>query len=302
MVNSKFANVLALSACFAVGSLQANEQLQLSLAGGHESNVSRGFDEPHRLSSGYVSTRLQASKLFQLGLNDSLSLGITFGSRSYGELGGFDQLLAEFSGSWHHKFGLGAYAPQFSAAVSVGRVAMRGAARDRDIRSLDLNLSKRFSPAWSFFGRASVQSFEAETLPYNAGVSQPAYAPYRALSYSLYDFTAKSASVGADYTFANGIMLIGEYQRINGYTVSSTHHPDMNVYQSAAAFYLDPAFANSWYAYRLESNTDAYGLTLSLPLAPDTAVDVMAGWFDIAAPGGKQYDNSEVSVGITWGF
>lgn len=293
---------LVLASYLITGSAEANEQLQLTLAAGSESNVTRGLHDPHILSSGYVSVRLQAGKLLQLGVNDSLLLGTAFDTRRYGQQSGFDQLSAELFVAWNHKFGFGAYAPQFNLSLSRGRVAMRGQARDHGTSSLDITFSKRLSPAWSFYAALSAQDIDAGSLPHNPRVTALGYDPDMALPYELYDYNSKSATMGVDYTFASGVMLSGRYERSDGYTIASTKHPDPKVYKIASAFYIDPAFAHSWYAYRLASNTDALAVSLSFPVAQDTAIDVSGGWYDISAPAGKSYDNSEFSIGITWGF
>ncbi len=128
------------------------------------------------------------------------------------------------------------------------------------------------------------------------------YDPLVALPFKLYDYSSKALQIGADYTFANGLMLTGQYERSDGYSISSTAHPSQSIYKIASAFYIEPAFANDWYAYRLKADIDSYSLSVSIPLAQDMAVDISGNWFDISAPAGKHYDNSELSVGLTWGF
>ena len=293
---------LALGSCITAGTLEANEQLQLTLAAGSESNITRGIHDPHILSSGFISVQLQAGKLFQLGVNDSLLLGTAFSTRRYGQQSGFDQLSAGISIAWNHKFGFGAYAPQFNVSASRDRVAMRGEARDHDVNSIDITLSKRISPAWSFFTAISVQDVGAKSLPHNPRVTALGYDPNATLPYQLFDYDSNSIALGGEYTFASGVMLTGRYERVDGHTVASTMHPDPEIYKIADAFYIDPAFAHSWYAYQLESNNNVFTVSLSIPVAQDAAVDVVGGWYDIAAPASKKYDNSEISIGITWGF
>lgn len=284
------------------GSTWANETVQLSLAAGNESNVTRGFHDPHILSSDYVSAQLQAAKLFQPGLNDSLLLGSSFSVRRYGQASGFDQITAAVSAAHTHKFGFGPYAHQLNTSASYSWSQSRGRARDHETATLSLGWSKRLSPAWAVSAALSAQENNADTLASDPSVTALGYDPDIALPYELYDFDSQSLAIRADYTFANGVMLLGSYTRINGHSIASTNHPDLKVYKIAEAFYTDPAFVEGWYAYQLESNTDAYRLSISIPLDQDMALDISGGWFDIAAPGSKHYENSEMAVGITWGF
>lgn len=283
-------------------SVWSNETVQLSLAAGSESNVTRGFHDPHILSSGYISAQLQAGKLFQLGLNDSLLLGTDFAVRRYGQVSGFDQITAAVTAAHTHKFGFGPYAHQLNTGVSYSWSQSRGIARDHETAQFSLGWSKRLSPAWSLFASLNAQENDAKTLASDPRVTSLGYDPEIALPYELYNFSSKSVTIGADYTFANGVMLLGSYERINGHSIASTNHPDLKVYKIAEAFYTDPAFADTWYAYQLESNTDSFRLSMSIALDQDMAVDISAAWFDIAAPANKYYDNSEIAVGITWGF
>jgi len=294
--------VLLSGASLSSGPAWANETVQLSLAAGAESNVTRGLHDPHILSSGYVSAQLQAAKLFQLGLNDSLSLGTNFAVRRYGQVSGFDQITAAVSASHTHKFGFGPYAHQLNTSIAYSWSESRGIARDHETAAISFGWSKRLSPAWSVFASVSAQNNDADTLVSDPRVTSLGYDPDVALPYELYDFNSQSLTVGADYTFENGVMLLGSYERVNGHSIASTTHPDLKIYKIAESFYIEPAFADGWYAYQLESNTDAFRISISIPLDQDMAVDISGGWFDIAAPATKHYDNSEIAVGITWGF
>ncbi len=280
----------------------ANETVQLSLLAGSESNVTRGLHDPHIKPSGFIAARVQAGKLLQLGVSDSLQLGATLGTRRYGKTSGFDQLTASLSATLSHKFGFGAYAHQLDLSAEHQWLEARGAARDRETSTLSLAWSKRLTPAWAVFASVSAERNSSDDLPAQHRLGNLGYSPQVTLPFELVDYDGESVSAGADYTFANGLMFTGQYSRLNGYSISSTSHPSESIYKIASAFYIEPAFANDWYAYRLKSNTDVFSAAISLPLAQDMAVDLMASWFDIAAPAGKSYDNSEIAIGLTWGF
>jgi|GEM_PF-538994 len=282
--------------------LEANESLQLTLSAGSESNVTRGFHDPHILSSGYLEARLQGTKLYRLGLNDSLLVSGSFNTRRYGQTSGFDQTSAGLSAALNHKFGFGAFAPQLNLSIGHSWSEARGEARDHETSSVSLELSKRLSPAWLVYAGVGAEENRADPLQMHHRLAALGYDPAIALPFEIYNFDSQSLSAGVEYTFENGLMLSGQYSRIDGHTISSTAHPDEKIYKVSKAFYLESAFRHDWYAYQLESNTNAFGLAISLPVARDAAVDITANRYDIAAPTSKNYDNSEVAVSITWGF
>lgn len=293
---------LFLTALFAQQARGANELLQLNLAAGTQSNVTRGVDSMHSLGSDWLSARVFAGEFIQLGLNNSLTLGVSAGSEQYLDLPGFDRLSLGVSATLDHKFGLGAYAPLLGFNLSYRKEFLRAAARDNGELSAQLSLSKRISPAWLLRAGIDFADSDSDSLPYDPELSDFGYSPDISLPYEIYDFASASAFIEAEYTFQNQLMLIGSYRRNNGHTVASTTMPSLKTYKISKAFYPDPALPDGWYAYLLESNTDDLSLSLSVPVARDAAVDLSGRWLKTRAPLGKTYDNTIFSVGMSWRF
>ena len=278
---------------------QANDFVDIALRAGHESNVPRGVDAAHELGSGFIASEVFAGRFYQLGLHNSLTVGVGL----YNDLSGFDNLAAGLSGALTHKFGLGAYAPTLQLNLDYGREYYRGMARDNERLSAELRYSQRLTPAWMLeLGLASEQNDNLHSLPMDPAVSAFGYDPDIALPYELFDYSSWRIYTGAEYTFANLVSLSMRYQRGNGYTVASTTEPSLKVYKVSRAFYSDPAFASDWFAYSVESNSHAVSAVVSLPLATDTGLDFTADWIQISAPAGKDYRNELFSVALSWQF
>lgn len=280
----------------------ANESLQLTLSAGQESNVPSGVDERHELDSGFLGAAVFAGKFWQLGLNNSLLLGATLDTRRYGDLSGFDNIGAALSATWSHKFGFGPYVPRIDLQLRYRQQQGRGEARDFGQGSVSLGLQKRLSPALQLRAGIESSNFNSSDLPEDPAVTAFGYDPDIALPYKLFDYRADSYFLAADYTFANQLLLTATYTRSNGQTVASTTTPDLNTYKISEAFYSDPALGGDWFAYRLQANGHQLSTAISIPLGPDTALDLAADLVDISAPGGRTYSNQLYTISMTWGF
>ncbi|MCI5106097.1 MAG: hypothetical protein MRY76_05250 [Pseudomonadales bacterium] len=282
---------------------QGNDFVDIALRAGHESNVPRGVDGAHELGSGFIASEVFAGRFYQLGLHNSLTVGVGLSARRYSELSGFDNIAAGLNAALSHKFGLGAYAPTLQLGLSYEQAYYRGMARDNERLAAELNYSQRLGPAWLLeIGLVGESTDNLDSLPMDPAVSAFGYDPDIALPYELYDYSAWRLYAGAEYTFENFVSLSMRYQRGNGYTIASTTEPSLKVYKVSRAFYSDPAFASDWFAYSVESNSHTVSAVLSLPLAADTGLDFTADWVQIAAPAGKDYRNELLSVALSWRF
>lgn len=279
----------------------ANESLQVTLSAGQESNVPRGIDVDHELDAAFVGAQVFAGKFWQLGLNDSLLLGVVADSRQYGDLSGFRHVAAGLAATYSHKFGLGAYAPRMDLELRYRQQQGPGEARDFGQSSLALGLQKRLSPALQLRAGVETSEFRTDSLPEDPEVTAFGYDPDIALPYELFDYRADSLFLAADYTFANQLLLTATYTRSNGHTVASTAMPDLQTYKVSEAIYSDPALDN-WFAYRLETNSHRLNAALSIPLGRDMALDLGADLINISAPAAKSYRNRLYTISMTWGF
>ncbi len=284
----------------------ANEFYSMNLSLGEESNVPRGLDSVHELGSVFSQIQFAAGKLLQLGLNDSVTLSGTASYTRFEELRGFD--IAEFGAgiSLRHKFGFGALAPTVSLSSSYVIANSGGSARDRNSATIELSASKQFASGFAVSMGMDYLNNTTDSLPNDPAVDAFGYDPIIGAPFELFDFSATSAFLNADYTFYNAWILSAGYRRINGATVASTTTPSLAVYKISDAFYTDPAFESDsnarWFAYQLETNTDQFSTAISFPVLVDTSIDLSASWNDIRAASGRNYDNTIYAITLNHNF
>ncbi|NKB32010.1 MAG: hypothetical protein GKR91_02825 [Pseudomonadales bacterium] len=294
--------ILLFVSALSSNNVSANSFYQFSVSAGNEDNVPRGLDSIHELDSHFVRFDLSAGKLYQLGLNDTVTLSSNVFARRLNDLGGFDSQGLGISANFSHKLGFGAYAGRFGAILSATREEFRGEARDNDLYGIEINYQKRLGPAWFVYGGIDYQESRADSLPDDPAISAFGYDPTARLPYELFEYDSSSVFLELEYTFENGILASGGYRHIDGATVASTTQPGQDLYKISDAFYSDPAFPNPWFGYQLEADTDEWSLGVSLPIGRDSSFDVGYSWHDIRATGNRDYENSIVSVTFTQGF
>ena len=103
----------------------ANPYYQLKINMGEEANVPRGLDSMHEKDDNFVGVEFSAGKLFQLALNDTLSIGGQVFSSHFDEMDGFDTIGLGTSISYSHKFGFGAFSPRIGALLSIATMNCR---------------------------------------------------------------------------------------------------------------------------------------------------------------------------------
>jgi hypothetical protein len=265
--------------------------------------VPRGLDHAHELDSNFLRLDLNAGKLYQLGLNSTVTVGANLFSRRLTDLSGFHSQGIGLSANYSYKLGFGAYAGRLGALVSATREQFRGEARDSDLYTLELNYQKRLSPAWFVYAGWDYQESRADSLPQDAAVTAFGYDAVFRLPYELYDYNSSSVFVDLEYAFENGVLATGGYRRIEGAAVASTTQPSLHLYKVFDAFYSDPAFRNnSWFAYQLEAETNEWSLGLSFRVGIDSSIDFGNSWHDIQATDNRDYENAIVSITFTQGF
>lgn len=302
----KFANLILL---FVVSGMMlpstkvyANTSFQLKLGGGSEDNVTRGLQDNYQLRSNFFELGLSGGKLFQLGLNDSLSIGANISRMNFDDLSGFNRNAAGVSISYQHKLGFGAYATRLGASLSYDRESFRGEARDSDVSSLQLSYEKRFSPAWLIFAGIDFQQRKSDSLAPDPDVIAFGYDPVIRQPFELSEYDADSVFAELEYTFENGVLLSSSYRRVDGPTISSTTSPSLLVYKKSSAFYSDPALGSSWFAYLIDTKTDVWSLGVSVPIAQDSSVDLGYRWSDGRAAGGLNYQSDVLSITLIHNF
>jgi len=283
-------------------SVTANEFYQLTLGAGNEDNVPRVIHNPATAESGVFSAGLTGGKLLQFGLNHSVVLSAQMNANRYLEHSGFDSIDVNATASYAYKFGLGAYAPRLGAAVALGTVSMDGKARDRHYTTTAITIEQRLSPSWLLSAGLDYHVSRGESLAGDDRLLSFGYDPNNTLSYGSFDDDAVSMFAEVAYDFPNGMMLTGGYNRSDGFTVSSTQKPSLKIYKISKAVYVDPAWPDLWFAYRIPSTTDDWSLGLSMPVSRDASVNLGASWQEIDGPTVFNYKNRLLSVSYVHNF
>lgn len=243
------AATLLLVSALSTNNLSANSFYQFSLSAGNESNVPRGLDSFHERDSNFYRVDLSAGKLYQLGLNDTVTLSANVFARQLDDLKGFDNHGLGLSASFSHKLGFGAYAGRLGAVLSATGEEFGGEARDNELYGIELNYQKRLSPEWFLYMGVDYQWIRTDSLPDDPAVLAFGYDESIRLPFELFDYESVSAFAELEYGFENGVLVSGGYRRINGATVASTTQPGLDLYKISEAFYSDPAFSSPWFAY-----------------------------------------------------
>lgn len=300
---TRLASALCVAAmAFPWSTAQANVFSQLGINAGHESNVPRGQDGPHKEESNFLTLDYSIGKLYELGLKNTLVLSGNASATRYNELRGFDRLGVGIAANYNYKWALGAYAPVLSLSTSYALEEYEGRARDNELLTIDVSYLKRLSPAWFLTLGADYQNSNADSLPYDPIIEQFGYDPDRSLPFELYDYDSASVYADIEYAFENGLLLNAGFRRVDGFTVSSTTQPTLKLYKVADAIYSDPAFKEGWLAYLLEADTNEWSLGLSIPSGIDSSINLSYSFYDIAAVSGNSYVNRIFSVSYVHNF
>lgn len=298
---------LALAVCAAAISFvspisHANVFSQLAVNAGHESNVPRGQDGPHKDESSFLTVDYSIGKLYELGAKNTFVLSGALSATRFNELRGFDKLGFGVAASYNYKWALGAYAPVVSLSTSYALEESDGKARDNELLTVDVSYLKRLSPAWFLTLGADFQQSSTDSLPHDPLINSFGYAPDRNLPFELYHYDSTSLYVDLEYSFENGMLVNAGFRRVNGFTVSSTTKPTLALYNAADALYSDPAFKGNWVAYLLEADTNEWSLGLSIPSGLDSSINVGYSFYDISAVSGNSYLNRVLSVSYVHNF
>ena len=280
----------------------ANIFSQLGVNAGHESNVPRGLDGPHREESSFLAVDYSVGKLYELGTKNTFVLSGGLNASRFNELRGFDKLGISVAANYNYKWALGAYAPVLSLSTSYALEELEGRARDNELLTLDVSYLKRLSPAWFLTLGADYQQSNTDSLPPDPILDSLGYSPDRRLPFELYDYDSASLYADLEYSFENGMLVNAGFRRVNGFTVSSTTRPTLALYKVADALYSDPAFTQGWVAYLLEADTNEWSLGVSIPSGLDSSINLGYSFYDISAVSGNNYLNRIFSISYVHNF
>ena len=301
--NPKLSTALCVIVALLPGtSSYANVFSQLGINAGHESNVPRGQDGPHKEESSFLTLDYSIGKLYELGLKNTLVLSGGLNATRFNELRGFDNFGISVAANYNYKRALGAYAPVVSLSTSYALEEYEGRARDNELLTVDVSYLKRLSPAWFLTLGVDFQRSSSDSLPHDPLLKTFGYDPDMTLPFELYDYDSTSVYTDLEYAFENGILFNAGYRRVNGFTVSSTTKPTLALYKVADAIYSDPAFKEGWVAYQLEADTNEWSLGLSIPSGLDSSINLGYSFYDISAITRNSYVNRIISVSYVHNF
>lgn len=282
--------------------VMADEFFQLGVSYGSENNVPRVLHKVSESRSGFVTLDLTGGESIQLSTNQTLTLAAQLSANHFVELHGFDYFDVGVTATYAYKFGLGGYAPRLGFVLSANSEQWDGEARDRRVVDAELFVEKRLSAAWFASAGLAYASGRGKSLDADPRLDAAGYSPMMSLPYDLADYDSTSAFAALDYEFQNGLLLSGAYSWIDGYTIATSRLPNPHVYKASKAVYIDPAWPDLWFAYRLKTKTDQWTLGVSLPVSRDASINLGAAWQDSDGPGDRDYDNRSLSIGFIQGF
>ncbi len=288
--------LLAIVASFSLSrtaNAQAIDFLDVSLAAQHDDNISRAFLSSDQHSDNSTHLALSTGRLWQLENLDTVSLFADLGSHHFHSLDGLNNTSLSVGASYQRKFGLGAFAPTLSAAMSWTLEDSRTDVRSRELNGLDINFRKRLSNAWDF---SAGVSFERSFGKHDGAKYSNIYSP----SNDIFDFSQSSAFSGISYTFANYSTLDASYNYVDGNTVSSALAPNPALLAISRALTIDTAFpaplGRNIVSYTLETKAHIWTLGWSYPVGRDTSISATYSRQDIAARAGVDYSNNRISL------
>lgn len=269
---------------------------------GREDNVPRVLHKVSESESGFVALGLTGGQSFQLSTNQSITLAGQFTANHFIDLRGFDYFNVGLAATYNYKFGLGSYAPRVGLVLSADTEQWDGEARDRRTLGAGLYAEKRLTEAWIGSVGVDYRTGRGKSLDPDPRLAAAGYSPDARLPYDLSEYDSISLYGTLEYELRNGVLLSGAYSWIDGYTIASSRAPDLHVYKASKAVYIDPAWSDLWFAYRLKSTTDQWTVGVSVPVSRDASLNLGATWLDSDGPGDRDYDSRSFSIGFIQGF
>ncbi len=296
-------SLMVLSGSLISSTVLSNTFSRLSLGAAEESNITRSLASSDELNSRIFNVELTHGKLFQINVDNSLTLSGLVGASKYDDFAGFDQLSWGGALSYMHKSGFGPYAAKLGFDLSFSRAELDGDARDSNSISASFSYQKRLTSAWLFNGGIEHQISQADSLRADPNTLTLIYDdPSQRQPEEIVDFNATALFTTLEYAFENGILLSGDYRYSDGVIISSTNEPTLHLYKISNAVYSDPAFSEGWYAYQIDAKTSAWSLGASFPTGTDSSINIGYSLFDIDGSHEHDYNNDTVTVSFVHNF
>ncbi len=274
---------------------QADPFADLELRVQRDDNATRAFLDSDTYADTSAELTLSGGQFFKLQPSRTGTLFGSLQTTRFAALSGLHSNAITLGGSLTQKFGLGAYAPAVAARLSWSHHDSHSQTRDRELLSLELDYSKRLTPAWVLsLGTVLESSKGLHDAQRHASL-------YSARN-DIYDFNQAGLLASAEYTFANYATLSAGYAWTDGYTISSALAPNPGLGALSRALTLDhavrPPPGRKQVAYALPTRTHEFTLDYSLPFGRNSAVSLGLGRQLIEADGGVDYRNTRLRLSL----
>lgn len=287
--------LLALLGLAPMMATQADPFADLQLSVQRDDNATRAFLDSDTYADTSADLTLSGGQFFQLQASRTATVFGSLNATRFADLPGLHSNAITLGGSLTQKFGLGAYAPAVAARLSWTHHDSHSQTRDRELLSLELDYSKRLTPAWA----VSVGTvLDASQGRHDAR----RHASLFSTRNDIFDFNQAGLQASAEYTFANYATLTAAYRWTDGHTVSSALAPNPALRELSRALTVDKAVrpppGRTQVAYALPTKTQEFSLDYSLPFGRNSAVNVGVGRQLIKADGGVDYRNTRLRLSL----
>lgn len=269
----------------APGAVGADWFAVVEAGGVYDDNLGRS-----ELSSDIESDRglrvlAEGGRVFQLSDGKAATFTGSVESTSFDELAGMEHLVAEVTGSFRKKFGLGAYAPAVHALASAQRLDFDDAKRDGWLYVGEIGWQRRLSERWDLEVAASYEARRADA-------AEPA---------TVFDQERIGASVLGEVILAGPWSLSLGYDFRNG-DVDSNATPNDRIIAAKEASIDDLVFGEGRVVYRLEADVHSLTLGLSRGVTQDSSLLLGYELQVTRARGGIDYESHQVRLSYVYAF
>lgn len=282
-VSSVTATVLLAGACLGVQQTAAASwfgKFEANLF--HDDNINRADESlDDAKSDTYLELGLTGGRLIPVATAGELSFTATLRGTAHEEFTGLNMVGLILGADYRHKLGLGAYAPWVSVGASVGYEDFNDDNRDALVYGLNARIGKRFEslPNWDFSAALAWERREAGS-PDAADVTMM-------WSGEVFDHSAVSFALNADYVFENSLALLIGYGYRNGDIAASSIWPMADM---ETPYLNDPVF--DMRTYKLDATSHSFTIGLSYPLTDSSSLNASYQHQTVDAEQDMNYDKN----------
>jgi hypothetical protein len=211
----------------------------------------------------------------------------------YARYTGLDAIDVGARVAWRDKLGLGLYAPAVSVALDANHASFDNDLRDGWLGSVTLDLSKRWSSAWSTFLDIGLEYRSQDNTPATVLLG---------LNSQVFRQFDQFQRVGTRYGITERLSLLATLARRAGDADLTIHGgPDAD-FGDALSVAADPAFGANEFAERVKAVTRSTVLGLNYALDAHSSLSAVARYDLTREPSGDTYRRMVNSVVYSYAF